>query len=104
LASLPPELDVPLPLEFDFTALPVVGDDPGVAELAAGSPVTAPRPLAPLDCAKAVPAQSMTAATTAGFINFMADPSLSDLKPATASGSLNFGPGRRDFAMQNSSS
>jgi hypothetical protein len=72
LASLPPELDVPLPLGVDLTALPVVGDDLGVAELAAGSPVTAPRPLGPPDCAKAAPEQSTTAAITAGFMTFMA--------------------------------
>jgi hypothetical protein len=51
--------------------LPVVGDDPGVAELAAGSPVTAPRPLAPPDWAKAALEQSTTAATTAGFEMFI---------------------------------
>jgi hypothetical protein len=71
LASLPPELEVPLPLRLGFTELPVVGAVPGVAELAAGSPLTAPRPLAPPDCAKAVPEQSTIAATTAGFMTFM---------------------------------
>jgi hypothetical protein len=40
---LPPELDVPLPLGFDRVDVPVVGVSArGVAELAAGSPVTAP--------------------------------------------------------------
>ena len=53
LASLPPELDVSLPLRLGFMALPVVGEVPGVAELAAGSPRTAPLPLAPPDWAKA---------------------------------------------------
>ncbi|MBV9459068.1 MAG: hypothetical protein JO141_16315 [Bradyrhizobium sp.] len=71
LASLPPELDVPLPLRLGFMALPVVGDVPGVAELAAGSPLTAPLPLAPPDWAKAAPEQSTTAVTTAGFKTFM---------------------------------
>jgi hypothetical protein len=46
LSSLPPDVEVPLPLGFDFIELPVVGAEPGVAELAAGSPVVAPRPLA----------------------------------------------------------
>ena len=45
LASLPPEVDVPLPLGLGFIELPVVGDVPGAAELAAGSPVVEPRPL-----------------------------------------------------------
>jgi hypothetical protein len=54
LASLPPEVDVPLPLRLGFIELPVVGEVPGVAELAAGSPVVDPRPLgAPAICAKA---------------------------------------------------
>jgi hypothetical protein len=40
---------VPLPLGLACIELPVVGDVPGVAELAAGSPVVEPRPLgAPL--------------------------------------------------------
>ena len=59
LASLPPEVDVPLPLGFD-RALPVVVSDfgavPGFAELAAGSPVIAPRPLG-LPCAWAKPVE-----------------------------------------------
>jgi hypothetical protein len=37
LASLPPEVEVPLPLRLGFIELPVVGEVPGVAELAAGS-------------------------------------------------------------------
>jgi hypothetical protein len=47
LSSRPPEVDVPLPLGFDLVDVPVVADGavPGVAELAAGSPVVAPRPL-----------------------------------------------------------
>lgn len=47
LSSLPPEVDVPLPLGFDRDAAPVVGADWGVDELAAGSPVVDPRPLGP---------------------------------------------------------
>ena len=47
LASLPPDVDVPLPLGLAFMELPTVGDVPGVAELAAGSPMTEPRPLGP---------------------------------------------------------
>jgi hypothetical protein len=42
LSSLPPDVEVPLPLGFDFIELPVVDEAPGVAELAAGSPVVAP--------------------------------------------------------------
>jgi hypothetical protein len=78
LASLPPEVDVPLPLRVGFMVLPVVGDDPGVAELAAGSPDTAPRPLAPPDWAKAAPQQRTSTAATAGFITFMTRSFLSD--------------------------
>ena len=49
MASLPPEVEVPLPLRLGFIELPVVGEVPCVAELAAGSPVVEPRPLgAPL--------------------------------------------------------
>jgi hypothetical protein len=32
-------MDVPLPLRFGLMELPVVGDELGLAELAAGSPV-----------------------------------------------------------------
>jgi hypothetical protein len=45
LWSRPPDVDVPPPLGLGFIELPVVGDVPGVAELAAGSPVVDPRPL-----------------------------------------------------------
>jgi hypothetical protein len=51
LASLPPEVEVPLPLGLDLVELPVVGDVPGVAELAAGSPLVEPRPLGAPLCA-----------------------------------------------------
>jgi hypothetical protein len=47
LASLPPDVDVPLPLGLAFIELPTVGDVPGVAELAAGSPIIEPLPLGP---------------------------------------------------------
>jgi protease I len=40
-------VDVPLPLGLAFIELPTVGDVPGVAELAAGSPMVDPRPLGP---------------------------------------------------------
>ena len=43
-----------LPLRLGFIALPVVGDVPGVAELAAGSPVVEPRPLGTPLCADSV--------------------------------------------------
>ena len=39
-ASLPPEVDVPLPLRFGLVKAPLAGAVPGVAELAAGSPFT----------------------------------------------------------------
>src|ERR1700722_20488435 len=47
LASPPPDVDVPPPLGLAFIELPTVGDVPGVAELAAGSPMVDPRPLGP---------------------------------------------------------
>jgi hypothetical protein len=74
LASLPPEVEVPLPLGFGFIELPVVGEAPGVAELAAGSPVVEPRPLGapPWACAK-VPA-SANAKANAMVVSFMAAP------------------------------
>jgi hypothetical protein len=63
LASLPPEVEVPLPLGLDLLELPVVGDVPGVAELAAGSPVVEPRPLgAPLCAWAKVPVDAKTIA------------------------------------------
>ncbi|TYO64188.1 hypothetical protein FXV83_22705 [Bradyrhizobium hipponense] len=57
MSSLPPEVEVPLPLGLGLVAAPVVGESArGVAELAAGSPVTAPRPLGAPPCASADPA------------------------------------------------
>ncbi|RQH13673.1 hypothetical protein EHH60_12265 [Bradyrhizobium sp. RP6] len=66
-----PEDDVPLPLGFDRLAVPVVGVSArGLAELAAGSPVTAPRPLGAPPCAKADPAANtaITMAANSAFI------------------------------------
>jgi hypothetical protein len=62
LASLPPDVDVPLPLLLGFMELPVVGDVEGFAELDAGSPVTDPLPLGICDCARANPRDSTKAA------------------------------------------
>jgi hypothetical protein len=47
-------VDVPLPLAVGF-ALPVVGEAPGVANLAAGSPVVDPRSLGTPACATTHP-------------------------------------------------
>ena len=82
LASLPPEVDVPLPLGLGFIELPVVGDVPGVAELAAGSPVVEPRPLGPPVCAFAQVAPTSSATANAAdakdikdiVVSFMAIP------------------------------
>jgi hypothetical protein len=72
LASLPPEVDVPLPLGLEFIELPVVGDALGVAELAAGSPVTEPLPVGvPFWAYAALPASVSTSATGM-VVNFMA--------------------------------
>lgn len=66
LASLPPELEVPLPL-VDRAELPVVvpefGDADRFAELAAGSPVAEPRPRAP-SCAWTRASEAKRAAHT----------------------------------------
>jgi len=74
LASLPPEVDVPLPLELGFIELPVVGAVPGVAELAAGSPVVEPRPLGTPLCANAKEPDSVSVAAATIVVNFMAVP------------------------------
>jgi hypothetical protein len=74
LASLPPELEVPLPLGFDLIELPVVEDVPGVAELAAGSPVVEPRPLGVPFCAYARVPASASADASAMVVSFMAVP------------------------------
>src|SRR4051812_16218390 len=47
LSSLPPEVEVPLPLGLDLMELPVVDEAPVVAVLAAGSPVVELRALGP---------------------------------------------------------
>jgi hypothetical protein len=68
-------VDVPLPLGLAFIELPTVGDVPGVAELAAGSPVVEPRPLGPplFDplCAIASVLQSASAPASAIDESFM---------------------------------
>jgi hypothetical protein len=76
LASLPPEVELPLPLRLGFIALPVVGDVPGVAELAAGSPIVEPRPLgAPFwFWAKADAPDNANAVANTIVENFMAVP------------------------------
>jgi hypothetical protein len=74
LASLPPEVDVPLPLGLGFIELPVVGEVPGVAELAAGSPIVEPRPLGPPFWANAEALNNANAAVNAIAGNFMAIP------------------------------
>jgi hypothetical protein len=72
LASLPPEVDVPLPLRLGFIELPVVGAARGVAELAAGSPIVDPRPLgAPAVCAKASALENARADATAVVKSFI---------------------------------
>jgi hypothetical protein len=72
LASLPPEVDVPLPLGLGFIELPVVGDALGVAELAAGSPVVAPRPLGVPLCACATLPATANMSANEMVANFMA--------------------------------
>jgi hypothetical protein len=72
LSSLPPEDEVPLPLGFERAAVPVVGESAfGLAELAAGSQVTAPRPLGAPPWAKAAPESNMTiSAASPAFMSF----------------------------------
>jgi hypothetical protein len=72
LASLPPEVEVPLPLRLGFIELPVVGEVFGVAELAAGSPVVDPRPLGTPVCACANAPKSVRAVASASVVDFMA--------------------------------
>jgi hypothetical protein len=74
LSSLPPDVEVPLPLGLDFIELPVVGAAPGVAELAAGSPVIAPRPLGPPACASATLLETAKVEATANVASFISDP------------------------------
>ena len=65
---------MPLPLRLGFIELPVLGDVPGVAELAAGSPVVEPRPLGAPPCAFAKVPESASAAAIAIGVSFMAVP------------------------------
>ena len=65
---------MPLPLRLGAIELPVVGDVPGVAELAAGSPVVEPRPLGAPPCAYAKVPEAASAAANAIVVNFMAFP------------------------------
>ena len=65
---------MPLPLRLGFIELPVVGEVPGVAELAAGSPVVDPRPLGTPFCACAKAPQSVSVAARRIVVNFMAVP------------------------------
>ena len=74
MASEPPEVDVPLPLRLGVIELPVVGEVPGVAELAAGSPVVEPRPLGTPVCAYAKAPASVSARADAITVSFMAVP------------------------------
>jgi hypothetical protein len=67
-------VDVPLPLRLCVVELPVVRDELGVAELAAGSPVVDPGPLGPPPCAYAKEPQRAGAAS-AIVVSFMALPS-----------------------------
>ena len=71
LASLPPDVDVPLPLGFALVELPVVGEADRVAELAAGSPETEPGPLGP-PCASANVADKPRKAASITRVYFMA--------------------------------
>ena len=45
LSSLPPEADVPLPLEEELEPVVLLGSALGLDVLAAGSPLIEPRPL-----------------------------------------------------------
>jgi hypothetical protein len=72
LSSRPPELDVPLPLGFDPVVL-VVGAALGLAELAAGSPVIDPRPLAVPLCAIAAVLPSTITVATSPVVKFIVE-------------------------------
>jgi len=67
-------VDVPLPLRLGVIELPVVGDELGLAELAAGSPVVDPAPLGAPLCAFAKEPHSGSAAANAIVMSFMAVP------------------------------
>ena len=69
-----PEVEVPLPLRLGFIELPVIGEVPGVAELAAGSPVAEPRPLGELLWAKERLPEKIRTVANAMLLSFMAAP------------------------------
>jgi hypothetical protein len=98
LSSRPPDVEVPLPLRLGFIALPVVGDVPGVAELAAGSPVVDPRPLGtPPPCAWAKLAPRTKADANAMTLSFIIE-FLSDIYETNGAASRMFLAGRRPNA------
>jgi hypothetical protein len=74
IVSLPWSPLASLPLRLGFAALPVVGELKGLAELAAGSPVTEPLPLGISDCALATATQSTKAALREMTADFMKVP------------------------------
>jgi hypothetical protein len=74
LASLPPDVDVPLPFRLGFVELPVVGEEPRVEELAAGSTDVEPRPLGAPLCAFAEPPASTSPVATMIAVHFMVIP------------------------------
>ena len=65
---------MPLPLGLACIELPVVGDVPGLAELAAGSPVVEPRPLGAPLWAYAKVLKSASAPATAIVVSLMVIP------------------------------
>jgi len=67
-------VEVPLPLRLGVTELPVVSDELGFAELAAGSPVADPAPPGAPLCAFAKEPPSASAAASAIVGNSMAIP------------------------------
>jgi hypothetical protein len=67
-------VDVPLPLRLGFVELPVVGDELGEAELAAGSPAVEPGPLGAPFCAYAKALKSASAAASPIVVGFMVVP------------------------------
>jgi hypothetical protein len=67
-------VEVPLPLRLGVTELPVVSDELGFAELAAGSPVADPAPPGAPLCAFAKEPPSASAAASAIVGSFMAIP------------------------------
>src|SRR5260370_34397386 len=70
--TLTAEVEVPLPLRLGVTELPVVSDELGFAELAAGSPVADPAPPGAPLCAFAKEPPSAAASAIVG--NYMAMP------------------------------